>query len=252
MAITCPSDEDDLQYDSDAGASQMSGSTPKGSNVEMDEPQAEDMGHYTCSRWERALQVISSTDTDCNTETASPQQSRKSTNVVGKPKSSSKLAHAHHGSAGEIFGQPNPPPAAHGQKEGTTSGRPGRGATNSQAKPSPTACAQKEGKINGPPGVTIGQTKPSPAACSQREGTTNGRPGATNSQTNRQAASNNSDNMIDHSSLTWPGTLLYLATDSNAENTATTKHIVHWMDILHQGGDAFGNAVARNGRRLTQ
>jgi hypothetical protein len=72
----------------------------------------------------------------------------------------------------------------------------------------------------------------------------------TNGQTNTHAASNNSDNM--DASLTWPGTLLHLATDNTAEDTATAKHIVHWTDILHQGGDAFGNAVVRNGRRLTQ
>jgi hypothetical protein len=74
-------DEDDLQADSDAGASQESGSTPEGSNVEVAEPQEEEeeqpeedgaSQHYHNLRngRERALKVITTTNDDGNDESS--------------------------------------------------------------------------------------------------------------------------------------------------------------------------------------
>jgi hypothetical protein len=77
MAKSCPSDEDDLQDDSNAGESQDSGS-PEGSDVEVLEPQEEEEEqpledgasqhtHNLRIRRERVLKVITTTDTDGNT-----------------------------------------------------------------------------------------------------------------------------------------------------------------------------------------
>ena len=143
MAKSYSSDEDALQHDSDAGESQVSGSTPTGSDIEDEAPQAKEEAkqppHPHNTRYNRGR---------ANTATTNPLTRTTLQNPRGTTEASSRS-----------------------KREGTSIRDPGV----ARGSPKPASGLKREGTSIRDPGVARGS--PKPASGLKREGTSIRDPG---------------------------------------------------------------------------
>ena len=217
MATSYSSGDDAIQHDSDAGESQLSGSTPTGSDIEDEEPQekeeepqeeAEKPPHHHNTRNSRGR---------ATTETAKQRKRPTFRDPRGSPETSSGP-----------------------KREGTSIQDPG------VARGSPTSGS--ESRSTGTPSGTLlhGVARGPPGAA-------RGRPTHDRSQVAEPPERSGSES---RSTGTPSGTLLHkfqvAENDGTLDDTAAANHIIRWMKILQRGADAFEAAILKERRKIKQ
>ena len=151
MAKSYSSDEDALQPDSDAGESQVSGSTPTGSDIEDEEPQAKEEEPQEEAKKTPHPHNTRNNRGRANTATTNPRKRTTLQNPRGTTEASSRSQREGTSIRDPGVARGSPKPASGSKREGTSIRAPG------VARGSPTSGS--ESRSTGTPSGTLLQSR---------------------------------------------------------------------------------------------